>query len=59
MIASIGVTLVPTLIHTYLVAALDEPMLASAWPVTFATDLAVAYFAARIIFGKHPRRSRS
>ena len=34
VIAAIGVTLVPTLIHTYLVAPLDEPMLASAWPVT-------------------------
>jgi len=53
VIASIGVTLVPTLIHTYLVAPLDEPMLASAWPVTFGTDLALGYFAARLIFGKH------
>jgi Na+:H+ antiporter, NhaA family len=53
VIASIGVTLVPTLIHTYLVAPLDEPMLASAWPVTFATDVAVAYFTARLVFGKH------
>ena len=27
-----------------LVDAFDEPMLAIAWPVTFATDLAVGYF---------------
>jgi NhaA family Na+:H+ antiporter len=53
VIASIGVTLVPTVIHINVVGPLDEPMLASAWPVTFATDLAVSYFAARLIFGKH------
>jgi Na+:H+ antiporter, NhaA family len=53
VIASIGVTLVPTLIHIRLVSPLDEPMLASAWPVTFATDVALSYFAARLIYGKH------
>jgi NhaA family Na+:H+ antiporter len=54
VIASIGATLVPALIHVSAVDALDEPMLASAWPVTLATDLAVSYFVARIIFPKHP-----
>ena len=55
VVASLGVMLVPVLIHRQIVGPLDEPMLAAAWPVTFATDVAVAYFAARLIFGrKHP-----
>jgi Na+:H+ antiporter, NhaA family len=51
---AIGATMVPALVHVRAVEALDEPMLGVAWPVTFATDLAVAYFAARIIFKLHP-----
>ncbi len=55
VVASFGVMLVPVLIHLWVVGPLDEPMLGAAWPVTFATDVAVAYFAARLIFGKqHP-----
>ena len=55
VIASFGVVIVPVLLHLSLVGPLDEPMLGAAWPVTFATDVAVAYFAARLIFGrKHP-----
>ena len=38
---------------------LDEPMLASRWPVAFATDLALGYFVARIIFGGGIRSFRS
>ena len=41
----------PALLHIGLVDAWDEPMLAIAWPVTFATDLAVGYFISRLIFG--------
>ena len=50
MIAALGATVIPALIHVRVVEALDEPMLALGWPVAFATDLAVAYFIARIIF---------
>lgn len=32
----------------------DEPMLAQAWPAAFTTDLALSYFLARLIFGRHP-----
>jgi NhaA family Na+:H+ antiporter len=53
-IASIGATLVPALIYTQMVDVLDEPMLSLGWPVTFATDIAIAYFTARIIFPRHP-----
>jgi Na+:H+ antiporter, NhaA family len=54
VIASIGATAVPALIHAQLVDALDEPMLADGWPVSLATDLAVSYFVARMIFRRHP-----
>jgi Na+:H+ antiporter, NhaA family len=32
----------------------DEPMLERAWTVTFATDVALAYVIARLIFPRHP-----
>ena len=54
VIASIGVTLVPTFIHTHAGRSLDEPMLASAWPVTFGDGSSpVAASSPRLIFGKH------
>ena len=52
IIAAIGSTAVPALIHLYLVEPFDEPMLGAAWPVTFATDLALSYLAVRLIYGK-------
>ena len=55
VLASVGVTLVPAWLHTRLVEPLDEPMLAQGWPVTFAVDVALSYFVARLIFGaRHP-----
>jgi NhaA family Na+:H+ antiporter len=54
VIASIGAIAVPALLYVGLVDAFDEPMLAIGWPVSFATDIAVAYFVARIVFGLHP-----
>jgi Na+:H+ antiporter, NhaA family len=54
VIASVGATLVPALIYLRVVDLLDEPMLVLAWPVPFATDIAVSYFVARIIFGREP-----
>lgn len=53
VIAAIGATLIPALLHVRVVDWLEEPALTVAWPVTFATDVAVAYFFARIIFGLH------
>jgi NhaA family Na+:H+ antiporter len=53
--AAVGATALPALLHVFLVEPLDEPMLGIAWPVTFATDLAVGYLAVRLIFKKaHP-----
>jgi len=54
VIASFGATLVPALLYQWLINLLDEPMLSVGWPVSFATDIAVSYFFARIIFGLHP-----
>jgi NhaA family Na+:H+ antiporter len=54
VIAAIGATLVPALIYVRAVEALDEPALIIAWPVSFATDIAVSYFIARVIFRLHP-----
>jgi NhaA family Na+:H+ antiporter len=31
-----------------------ETMLAAGWPAVLATDLAVSYFVARLVFGRHP-----
>ena len=53
VVASIGATAVPALIHVRIVEVLDEPMLSIGWPVTLAIDLAIGYFVARIIFGPH------
>ena len=53
VVASIGATALPALIHVRLVQVLDEPMLSIGWPVSLATDLAITYFIARIIFRPH------
>src|SRR6185295_9877829 len=54
VIASIGATIVPALLLGRVVDLLDEPVLVVGWPVTFATDIAVSYFVARLIFRPHP-----
>ena len=50
VMAAIGAAAVPALIHVRMVDGLDEPMLAIGWPVSLATDLAIGYFVARLIF---------
>lgn len=54
VIAALGATVASGLIHVRAVEFLDEPALRVAWPVAFATDVAVSYFVARILFGRHP-----
>jgi NhaA family Na+:H+ antiporter len=54
VVASLGATIVPALIHIQVVGLFDEPVLAVGWPIPFATDIAVSYFVARIIFRPHP-----
>ena len=54
VVASLGAAAVPALIHLRLVEVFDDPMLAAGWPATMATDLAIGYFVARLIFRPHP-----
>ena len=54
VIASFGVSIIPALIYLRVVEALDEPVLSLGWPVTLTTELAFAYFIARVIFRSHP-----
>jgi NhaA family Na+:H+ antiporter len=53
IVAAIGATAVPALLYVRAVDALDEPMLAVAWPVSLAVDIAISYFIARLIFRRH------
>src|SRR6185295_13808020 len=48
VIAAIGATLIPALIYIRVVNLLEEPALEISWAVSFATDIAVSYFVARI-----------
>jgi NhaA family Na+:H+ antiporter len=54
VVVAIGATMIPALVYVRAIEALEEPMLIVGWPVTFATDIAVSYFVARIIFRLHP-----
>jgi NhaA family Na+:H+ antiporter len=54
VVASVGMTLLPAIVHAVAATAFDEPQFRRGWPVAFATDLAFGYFVARIIFGRHP-----
>ena len=53
VVASFGAIALPALLHIRLVDVLDEPILALGWPVVLTTDLAIAYFVARVIFRPH------
>jgi NhaA family Na+:H+ antiporter len=54
VMASIGAAVVPALIYVRVVELLDEPVLGLGWPTALATDIAVSYFVARLIFRPHP-----
>jgi Na+:H+ antiporter, NhaA family len=54
VIAAAGATIVPALLYVAFVRWADEPMLDWGWTVTFATDVALAYVIARLIFPRHP-----
>ena len=53
VIAAIGATAVPALLYLRAIDALEEPMLAAGWPVSFATDIAISYIVVRLIFRRH------
>ena len=52
VVAAAGAAAVPALLHGPITAVLDARMLAQAWPVTLAMDVALIYFVARLIFGR-------
>jgi NhaA family Na+:H+ antiporter len=54
VIASIGAAVIPALLYVRVVEMLDEPVLGIGWPTALATDIAVSYFIARLVFRRHP-----
>jgi NhaA family Na+:H+ antiporter len=54
IIAALVASAVTAGFYGYVVTWLEEPMLRMAWPVSCATDIAVAYLLARLIFPRHP-----
>lgn len=53
VLASVGITAVPVVVFAFLVRVFDEPMLVRGWTTVLAVDLALGYFIARIVFGRH------
>jgi NhaA family Na+:H+ antiporter len=54
VVAAAGMTLVPAVLLGWIAPYFGEPMVARGWAVTFGTDLALMYFFALVIFGRHP-----
>jgi Na+:H+ antiporter, NhaA family len=54
VVAAVGLAVVPALLLVVVAPLFGEPMVRQAWPVTFATDVAVGYFVVLAIFGRHP-----
>lgn len=54
VLTSLGISIVPVALFAFLVRVFGEPMLVRGWTTVFAVDIALGYFAARIIFGRHP-----
>jgi Na+:H+ antiporter, NhaA family len=50
--ASVGLTLVPLALFAVVVPIFDEPRVLQGWLAVFASDVALGYFAARLIFGR-------
>ena len=54
VVASLVTAAVPLALFAALVRVFDEPMLARGWTAVLAVDIALGYFVARVIFGRHP-----
>ena len=52
--AAIGITAMPVALFAVLVRVFGEPMLVRGWTTVLAVDIALGYFVARIVFGRHP-----
>ena len=54
VMAAAGASIVSAWTYFVFMRLANEPMLEQAWPVVVTTDLALSYFVARLIFGRHP-----
>lgn len=54
VLASLALAAIPAVLFSFFVRVFDEPMLVRGWTTVLAVDIALGYFVARIIFGKHP-----
>jgi Na+:H+ antiporter, NhaA family len=54
VLASLGLAIFPVVVFGFLVRVFGEPMLVRGWTTILAVDIALGYFVARIIFGRHP-----
>jgi Na+:H+ antiporter, NhaA family len=54
IVAAAGVGMVPASLLSSIAPLFGEPLVAWGWPAAFGTDIAFGYFAAMLIFGRHP-----
>lgn len=54
VLAALGIATLPLVVFAFTVRVFGEPMLLRGWTTILAVDIALGYFAARIIFGRHP-----
>ena len=54
LIGAFGLAVVPALASMRVVPLFGEPRVLEGWPAVVAVDLALGYFVARVIFGRHP-----
>jgi NhaA family Na+:H+ antiporter len=54
IVAALGVSIVPAWLLVATASRFGEPLVARGWPAAFGTDIAFGYFAAMLIFGRHP-----
>jgi NhaA family Na+:H+ antiporter len=53
VVAALGTAVITVMFFAVLVRIFGEPMLARGWTTALAIDIAVGYFVARLIFGRH------
>jgi NhaA family Na+:H+ antiporter len=54
IVAAVGVGFVPASLLIVIASRFGEPLVAWGWSAAFGTDIAVGYFLAMVIFGRHP-----
>ncbi len=54
VVAALGAGIVPALLLSATAPMFGEPLVRWGWPAAFGIDIAVGYFVAIVIFGRHP-----